>query len=138
MKGRLELLKLNDCTIYIGKSDNSDAIKVILDEVDFTAIFIGTPRHNENHRLDILNEVVNANPDAIILFPGLEDTLDQAIYRLHGLDYNGRIEIANNLDEIVSFVAEFSHEPAIFIGGNGQETIIKIQERLKEISNSLK
>ena len=76
-----ELLKLNDCTIYIGKSDNSDAIKVILDEVDFTAIFIGTPRHNENHRLDILNEVVNANPDAIILFPGLEDTLDQAIYR---------------------------------------------------------
>lgn len=138
VKGRLELLKLNDCTIYIGKSDNSDAIKVILDEVDFTAIFIGTPRHNENHRLDILNEVVNANPDAIILFPGLEDTLDQAIYRLHGLDYNGRIEIANNLDEIVSFVAEFSHEPAIFIGGNGQETIIKIQDRLKEISDSLK
>ena len=137
VKGRLELLKLNDCTIYIGKSDNSDAIKVILDEVDFSAIFIGTPRHNENHRLDILNEVVKANPDAIILFPGLEDTLDQAIYRLGQLNYAGRVEIANNLDEIIAYVAEFSHHPAIFIGGNGQETIIKIQDRIKEIVNSL-
>ena len=137
VKGRLELLKLNDCEIYIGKSDNSDAIKPILDEVNFTAIFIGTPRHNENHRLDILNEVVNANPEVIILFPGLEDTLDQAKYRLNSLNYKGRIEIANNLDEIIAFVAEFSHEKAIFIGGNGQENIIKIQDRLKQISDSL-
>ena len=137
VKGRLEVLKLNDCEIYIGKSDNSDAIKPILDEVNFTAIFIGTPRHNENHRLDILNEVVKANPEVIILFPGLEDTLDQAKYRLNSLNYKGRIEIANNLDEIIAFVAEFSHEKAIFIGGNGQENIIKIQDRLKQISDSL-
>ena len=136
VKGRLEVIKLNDCEIYIGKSDNSDAIKPILDEVDFTAIFIGTPRHNENHRFDILNEVVNANPEAIILFPGLEDTLDQAKYRLNSLHYNGRVEIANNLDEIIAFVAEFSHEKAIFIGGNGQENIIKIQDRLRQISDS--
>ena len=136
VKGRLEVLKLNDCEIYIGKSDNSDAIKPILEEVDFTAIFIGTPRHNENHRLDILNEVVKANPDTIILFPGLEDTLDQARFRLNSLDYKGRIEIANNLDEIIGFVAEFSHDPAILIGGNGQETIIKIQDRLRQICES--
>ena len=136
VKGRLEVLKLNDCEIYIGKSDNSDAIKPILEEVDFSAIFVGTPRHNENHRLDILNEVVKANPEAIILFPGLEDTLDQAKYRLNSLDYKGRIEIANNLDEIIAFVAEFSHENAIFIGGNGQENIIKIQDRLKQICDS--
>lgn len=136
VKGRLEVLKLNDCEIYIGKSDNSDAIKPILEEVDFTAIFIGTPRHNENHRLDILNEVVKVNPEAIILFPGLEDTLDQAKYRLNSLNYKGRIEIANNLDEIIAFVAEFSHENAIFIGGNGQESIIKIQDRLRQISDS--
>ena len=136
VKGRLEVLKLNDCKIYIGKSDNSDAIKPILDEVDFTAVFVGTPRHNENHRLDILNEVVKANPEAIILFPGLEDTLDQAKFRLHSLDYDGRIEIANNLDEIIAFVAEFSHCPAILIGGNGQENIIKIQDRLKQICDS--
>ena len=136
VKGRLEVLKLNDCEIYIGKSDNSDAIKPLLDEVDFTAVFVGTPRHNENHRLDILNEVVNANPEAIILFPGLEDTLDQAKYRLNSLNYKGRIEIANNLDEIIAFVAEFSHEKAILIGGNGQENIIKIQDRLKQICDS--
>ena len=131
VKGRLEVFKLNDCEIYIGKSDNSDAMKSILDEVDFTAVFVGTPRHNENHRLDILNEVVKANPEAIILFPGLEDTLDQAKFRLASLEYKGRIEIANNLDEIIGFVAEFSHDPAILIGGNGQENIIKIQDRLK-------
>lgn len=136
VKGRLEVLKLNDCEIYIGKSDNSDAIKPLLEEVDFTAIFVGTPRHNENHRFDILNEVVNANPEAIILFPGLEDTLDQAKYRLKCLDYGGRVEIANNLDEIIAFVAEFSHDPAILIGGNGQETIIKIQDRLRQICDS--
>ncbi|MBQ2962816.1 Mur ligase family protein [Methanobrevibacter sp.] len=136
VKGRLEVLKLNDCEIYIGKSDNSDAIKPILEEVDFTAVFVGTPRHNENHRLDILNEVVKANPEAIILFPGLEDTLDQAKYRLNSLDYKGRVEIANNLDEIIAFVAEFSHEKAILIGGNGQENIIKIQDRLKQICDS--
>ena len=136
VKGRLEVLKLNDCKIFIGKADNSDAMKSILDEVDFTAIFVGTPRHNENHRLDILNEVVKANPEAIILFPGLEDTLDQAKFRLNSLNYNGRIEIANNLDEIVAFVAEFSHDPAILIGGNGQENIIKIQDRLKQICDS--
>ena len=136
VKGRLEVLKLNDCKIFIGKADNSDAMKSILDEVDFTAIFVGTPRHNENHRLDILNEVVKANPEAIILFPGLEDTLDQAKFRLNSLNYNGRIEIANNLDEIVAFVAELSHDPAILIGGNGQENIIKIQDRLKQICDS--
>lgn len=136
VKGRLEVLKLNDCEIYIGKSDNSDAIKPILEEVDFTAVFVGTPRHNENHRFDILNEVVEANPGAIILFPGLEDTLDQAKFRLNSLDYKGRVEIANNLDEIVAFVAEFSHDPAILIGGNGQETIIMIQDRLRQICDS--
>lgn len=136
VKGRLEVLKLNDCEIYIGKSDNSDAIKPLLEEVDFTAIFVGTPRHNENHRFDILNEVVDANPEAIILFPGLEDTLDQAKFRLNSLDYDGRVEIANNLDEIIAFVAEFSHGPAILIGGNGQETIIKIQDRLRQICDS--
>ena len=79
---------------------------------------------------------MKANPDTIILFPGLEDTLDQARFRLNSLDYKGRIEIANNLDEIIGFVAEFSHDSAILIGGNGQETIIKIQDRLRQICES--
>lgn len=134
--GRLEVLHLNDTKIYIGKSDNSDAVKSILDEEKFYACFIGTPRLNENHRLDILNEVVKANPEYIILFPGLEDNLEPSILRLKSLEYNGNIRIANNLDEIIKFVAEFSHEPAILIGGNGQEVIIEIQERLRKICAS--
>ena len=137
VKGRLEVLKLNDCDIYIGKTDNSDALKTVLDEVDFKTLFIGTPRHDESHRFEILDEAVKSKPEVIVLFPGLEDTLDQAVYRLHGLDFSGRIERASNLDEIIGYVAEFSHEPSLFIGGNGQENIIKIQERLEEICKNL-
>ena len=65
-----------------------------LDEVDFNIFFIGTPRINEIHRFDILNLVVESNPEAIILFPGLDDTLDQAILKLKELNFNKRIEIA--------------------------------------------
>ena len=108
-----------------------------MEEKDFHAIFIGTPRVNEEDRLDILNEVVNHNPEVIVLFPGLEDTIDFAKMRLQSLNYNGRIEIANNLDEIVALVAEFSFEDAIFIGGNGQDAIIQIQIRLEEIIESI-
>lgn len=136
--GRLEVLELNDSKIYIGKSDNSDAIKSILDEEEFYACFIGTPRLNETHRLEILNEVVKYNPKYIIIFPGLEDNLDNCVLRLNSLDYDGNIRIANNIDEIIKYVAEFSHENAILIGGNGQENIIKIQERLRKICDSCK
>ncbi|MDO5850522.1 MAG: Mur ligase family protein [Methanobacteriaceae archaeon] len=132
--GRLDVLNLNDTKIYIGKSDNSDAIKPILKEEKFFACFIGTPRLNEKDRLDILNEVVKADPKYIIIFPGLEKTLDHCLSRLKELDYNGIVKTANNLDEIIEYVAEFSHEPAIFIGGNGQERIIEIQERLRKLS----
>ena len=54
----------------------------------------------------------------------------QALYKLNKADWNVW------LDEIIAFVAEFSHEKAIFIGGNGQENIIKIQDRLKQICDS--
>lgn len=137
VEGRLKVLHLNDCDIYIGKSDNSSAIRSILDEKQFYATFIGTPRINEEDRLDILNEVVKSYPEVIILFPGLDDTIDQAKYRLQSLNYDGRVEVANNLDEIIAFVAEFSFEEAIFIGGNGQNAIIEIQKRIEQISNSL-
>lgn len=134
--GRLEVLNLNDSKIYIGKSDNSNAVKSILAEEKFYACFIGTPRINEEHRLDILNEVVNSNPEYIIIFPGLENNLDHCLSRLKSLDYSGKIRTANNLDEIIEYVAQFSHEPAMLIGGNGQENIIEIQERLRQICDS--
>ncbi len=137
VEGRLDVYKINDAEVYVGKTDNSDALASILSEKDFYALFIGTPRHNENHRLDILDVAAKYNPEVIVLFPGLEDTLDMAIYRLNSLNYMGNIITVNSLDEIIELVAEYSHEDAILIGGNGQEAIIEIQERIKLISKKL-
>lgn len=137
VQGRLDVYKINDASVYVGKTDNSDALASILSEKDFYAIFIGTPRHNEIHRLDILDVAVKYNPEVIVLFPGLDDTLDMAIYRLNSLGYMGNIITVNSLDEIIALVAEYSHEDAILIGGNGQDTIIDIQERIKLISENL-
>ena len=137
VQGRLDVYKINDACVYVGKTDNSDALASILSERDFYAIFIGTPRHNEEHRLDILDEAVKYNPEVIVLFPGLDDTLDIAMYRLNSLGYGGNIITVNSLDEIIELVAEYSHEDAILIGGNGQDVIIDIQERIKLISEKL-
>ena len=137
VEGRLDVYKINDAEVYVGKTDNSDALVSILSEKDFYAIFIGTPRHNEEHRLDILDVAVKYNPEVIVLFPGLDDTLDLACYRLNSLGYMGNIITVNSLDQIIELVAEYSHEEAILIGGNGQDTIINIQERIKLISQKL-
>lgn len=136
VKGRLDVYKLNDALIYIGKTDNVDATLSILNERNFYATFIGTPREHEYDRLAILDEIVKYNPPVIVLFSGLDDTIDMGIERLRELNYEGRVEIANALDDIIFLLAEFSHEEAIFIGGNGQDTIIEIQERLKELSEN--
>ena len=137
VEGRLDVYKINNASVYVGKTYNSDALASVLSEKDFYAIFIGTPRRNEEHRLDILDVAVKYNPEVIVLFPGLDDTLDMAIYRLNLLGYGGNIITVNSLDEIIELVAEYSHEDAILIGGNGQETIIDIQERIKLISEKL-
>ena len=137
VEGRLDVYKINDADVYVGKTDNSDALASVLAEKDFYALFIGTPRHHEEHRLDILDVAVKYNPEVIVLFPGLDDTLDIAIYRLNSLGYMGNIITVSTLDQIIELVAEYSHEDAILIGGNGQDTIIKIQERIKLISEKL-
>ena len=137
VEGRLDVYKINDVEVYVGKTDNSDALASVLSEKNFYALFIGTPRHNETHRLDILDVAVNYNPEVIVLFPGLDDTLDIAIYRLNSLGYMGNIITVNTLDQIIELVAEYSHEEAILIGGNGQEVIIDIQDRIKQISEKL-
>ncbi|AMD17544.1 UDP-N-acetylmuramoylalanine--D-glutamate ligase [Methanobrevibacter sp. YE315] len=137
VEGRLNVYKINNASVYVGKTDNSDALASVLTEKDFYAIFLGTPRRNEVHRLDILDVAVKYNPEVIVLFPGLDDTLDIAIYRLNSLGYMGNIITVNTLDEIIELVAEYSHEDAILIGGNGQDTIIDIQERIKLISEKL-
>ena len=137
VEGRLDVYKINDADVYVGKTDNSDALASVLGEKNFYALFIGTPRHNETHRLDILDVAVKYNPEVIVLFPGLDDTLDIAIYRLNSLGYMGNIITVNTLDQIIELVAEYSHEEAILIGGNGQDVIIEIQDRIKQISEKL-
>lgn len=137
VSGRLDVYKINDSLVYVGKTDNSDALKSVLSEKDFYAIFIGTPRPHETHRLDIIDEAVKYNPEVIVIFPGLDDNLDLAIYRLNYLKYRGRVLTATSLDDIIAYVAEFSHEEAMLIGGNGQDAIINIQERIKLISEKL-
>ena len=137
VSGRLDVYKINDSLVYVGKTDNSDALKSVLGEKDFYAIFIGTPRPHETHRLDIIDEAVKYNPEVIVIFPGLDDNLDLAIYRLNYLKYRGRVLTATSLDDIIAYVAEFSHEEAMLIGGNGQDAIINIQERIKLISEKL-
>ncbi len=137
VEGRMDVYKINDAKVYIGKTDNSDALASVLTENDFYALFIGTPRRNETHRLEILDVAAKYNPEVIVLFPGLDDTLDIAIYRLNSLGYMGNIITVNTLDQIIELVAEYSHEDAIFIGGNGQEIIIEIQDRIKQISEKL-
>ena len=137
VEGRMDVYKINNADVYIGKTDNSDALASVLSENDFYALFIGTPRRNEEHRLDILDVAVKYNPEVIVLFPGLDDTLDIAIFRLNSLGYMGNVITVNTLDQIIELVAEYSHEDAIFIGGNGQDTIIDIQERIKLISEKL-
>jgi UDP-N-acetylmuramoylalanine--D-glutamate ligase len=137
VQGRLDVYKINDADVYVGKTDNSDALASVLSEKNFYALFIGTPRHNEVHRLDILDVAVKYNPEVIVLFPGLDDTLDLAIYRINSLGYMGNIITVNTLDQIIELVAEYSHEEAILIGGNGQDVIIEIQERIKRISEKL-
>ncbi len=137
IEGRLDVYKINDADVYVGKTDNSDALASVLGEKNFYALFIGTPRHNETHRLDILDVAVKYNPEVIVLFPGLDDTLDIAIYRLNSLGYMGNIITVNTLDQIIELVAEYSHEEAILIGGNGQDVIIEIQDRIKQISEKL-
>ena len=137
VSGRLDVYKINDALVYVGKTDNSDALKSVLSEKDFYALFIGTPRAHENHRLDIIDEAVKYNPEVIVVFPGLDDNLDLVLYRLNYLKYRGRVLTATSLDDIIAYVAEFSHEEAILIGGNGQKAIINIQERIKLISEKL-
>ncbi len=137
VSGRLDVYKINDALVYVGKTDNSDALKSVLSEKDFYAIFIGTPRSHEAHRLEIIDEAVKYNPEVIVIFPGLDDNLDLAIYRLNYMKYRGRVLTATSLDDIIAYVAEFSHEEAMLIGGNGQDAIINIQERIKLISEKL-
>lgn len=130
--GRTQTFNISECNIVVGKTDNIDATSAVLNELNFDIIMIGTPRENESCRFEILKEVAKAHPKKVILFPGLEDTIDIAFNKLIDEGYKGDIHIVESTADIIDFIIECSKDyENIFVGGNGQEKLIEIQETLQ-------
>ncbi len=136
MPGRSVSLKLPSSRIVIGKTDNVDATSAVLDEVKFQVIILGTPRQGELCRFDIFREVSKTNPKIIAIFPGLDDTLEDARNILKEENYKGEILNLTNVEDVVKFALKCSEKyENIFIGGNGQQKIIEITNSLKEATS---
>ena len=134
--GRTTTFKLNGSDIIIGKTDNPDAAAAVFDEVSIDVMVIGTPRRHEKYRYNILKEVSNANPDIVVLFPGLDSTTSTAQAILKSNGYNGIIIIVEDISELVNIILDFTNKyQNIFIGGNGQERIMSIQHCLRHNIN---
>jgi len=129
-RGRAQKYKFNNTNIIIGKIDNPSAMKSILEEADFEIIFLGTPRKDENWRFETIQEIARKPPEVLILFPGLEDTTDIALE--HAKNLPSKILVAKDTDEILKLLEKFIRKyHRILIGGNGQEKIIEIQDKLE-------
>lgn len=135
VNGRSETLNLSGCNFVVGKTDNVDATAAVFNELKFDVAIIGTPRKNENCRYEILKEVVKADPETIVLFPGLENTTDIAFEKLKNEGYTGTVKIMEDTAGVVDFAVECSDKcKNIFIGGNGQTKLIEIQETLRRLT----
>ncbi|MDI9624730.1 MAG: Mur ligase family protein [Methanothermobacter sp.] len=131
-KGRIKNYKFDDTNIIIGKIDNPSAMKTILQETDFDVIFLGTPRKNEDWRFETLQEIGKKPPKILVLFPGLEDTVNISIE--HAKNLPSKVLTAKGTDEIIKLLKNFSRKyHRILIGGNGQKKIIKIQEKIEKM-----
>lgn len=133
LPGRSAIIDLPHSKIVVGKTDNADATAAVLNEAEFPVIILGTPRKGEICRLDIFREVSKTNSKIIAIFPGLDDTLDDARNILEEENYTGEVLNLTDVDEVVEFALKCSEKfPNVFIGGNGQRKIIEITEGLKE------
>ncbi len=133
--GRINELNIGKSKIVIGKTDNISAITAVLSEEKFDVVILGTPRRNEYWRYDIFEEASKVNPKLIGLFPGLDNTTIQAEELLINNGYNGPIQILNDIKEVVEFTIDWiKKDSTIFIGGNGQDKIMKIKEILEHIN----
>ena len=131
--GRIDELNIGKSKIVIGKTDNLSAITAVISEEKFDVVILGTPRRNEYWRYDILEEASKINPHLIGLFPGLDDTTAQAEELLIKNGYHGPIKILNDIKEVVEFTIDcIKKDSIIFIGGNGQDKIMKIKEILEQ------
>lgn len=134
--GIFNYYKINDVDIYIGNTENSVILDSLIKEFDFYAIFLGSADLNEDFKLNIFNNIINYDIDNIVVFPGEIDYVNSFVYYLDDLGFKGNIQIANSLDDVIYYVAEFSHENKILIGGFGKKAIIKIQERLSLLTKN--
>lgn len=133
LPGRSAIIDFPHSKIVVGKTDNVDATAAVLDEAEFPVIILGTPRKGEICRLDIFREVSKTNSKIIAIFPGLDDTLEDAQKILEEENYKGKVLVLTDVDDVVKFALECSERyPNVFIGGNGQRKIIEITESLKE------
>ncbi|MBC7101508.1 MAG: UDP-N-acetylmuramyl peptide synthase [Methanobacteriales archaeon] len=131
-KGRIKNYKFNDANIIIGKIDNPSAMKTILQETDFDIIFLGTPRKNEDWRFETLQEIGKKPPKILVLFPGLEDTVNISLE--HAKNLPSKVLTAKDTNEIIKLLKSLSRKyKRILIGGNGQKKIIKIQEGIEKM-----
>ena len=131
VKGRTTTFQIQDSIVVIGKTDNVDATSAVFKEFNFDVIIIGTPRKGEICRFDILKEVAKVNPHIVALFPGLDNTTEMAIEILRNDGYKGNIKDLNNVDQVVNFTLKCAEQyKNIFIGGNGQQRLIEIQNSL--------
>lgn len=135
IEGRIKSYYINETEIFAGKTDNAHATGVVLEERKFQVIFLGTPRKNEPWRLEILDEVSKNQPEVMVLFPGLENSLDQALERLKCLDFKGKVLTIYELDKLLDMIMEMTENyKYIFIGGNGQNKILEIQKKLDALA----
>jgi UDP-N-acetylmuramoylalanine--D-glutamate ligase len=134
LKGRTTVLDIKGSRIIIGKTDNVHAAAAVFQEEKFDLIIIGTPRRAEEWRYHILKEVSQDNPPVVGLFPGLDNTTTRAEEVLRKEGYKGEIKILSQINEVVELIINSVRiNSTIFVGGNGQDKIMEIQEKLKQI-----
>ncbi|BAZ98579.1 Mur ligase family protein [Methanothermobacter sp. EMTCatA1] len=136
--GRIRSFSVNDALVVAGKTDNPHAMRALLRESNFDVIFLGTPRRSEEWRLGILDEIAESPPEILVLFPGLDDTIDMALEHLEDRGIPSEILTVHDPGDIPEMVREFSREyRRILVAGNGQDVIIRVQEELEGLASCL-
>lgn len=127
--GRTMKINYENNEIVIGKTDNVDALKAVLDEETFDIVIIGTPRKHETCRFNILDYIKKYSPNTLIIFPGLDDITYDYVQYLNKLGYNKDLMVIKEIKDIIRFIDENTNK-RIFIGGNGQAKITEITSKL--------
>lgn len=127
--GRTVKINYENNEIVIGKTDNVDALKAVLDEETFDIVIIGTPRKHETCRFNILDYIKKYSPNTLIIFPGLDDITYDYVQYLNKLGYNKDLMVIKEIKDIIRFIDENTNK-RIFIGGNGQAKITEIASKL--------